>query len=289
MLFAETQKRARIRARRWRSVARHLVGETRQWVRGAARGPESVLVVLGCQRSGTTLMTRLLARDANAKVYPEHSGLTARDAVDRLRLAPLDVVARRVAASRFPLVVLKPLVETQNAPRLLASLPNAHGLWMFRHWTDVARSNLARFGEANGIKNLRSVMLRRPDDWRSQGVSGAVHRMAHEYFSEDMNPLDAAALFWWVRNTLFFELGLDSDERVRTCCYEELVTEPVRVLEGLYGALGLPFPGEEILQEVSASSVGLGSDLSFSPAVVQLCDEMWLRLRAAHEKGSRCA
>ena len=57
-----------------------------------------------------------------------------------------------------------------------------------------------------------------------------------------MNPFDAAALFWWVRNAHFFELGLQDCESVRTCRYEELVARPERVVAGLYRLLDRPFP-----------------------------------------------
>ena len=243
--------------------------------------------MLGCQRSGTTLITDLLGGDPAVKVYPEHSELSVGDR-HGLRMAPIPAVAERLRRSRYPLVVLKPLVESQNAPALLAGLPNARALWLFRHYADVARSNLARFGERNGIKNLRSI-ARGGNDWRCEGVSSEVERVVAEHFSESMSPWDAAALFWWARNSLFFERSLDGRRDVRTCRYEELVTDPVRVLRGVYAFTGCEWPGEPTIAHVSSASVALGREIPLSAEVVALCEELLGRLEKIHTGTTPCA
>jgi hypothetical protein len=281
-------KRARLEARILRSRSRHALAEARRWNQGAARGPETTLLVLGCQRSGTTLVTRLFDADPQAKVYPEHSALTRGDRRDALRLPAPESVAASIARCRFPLVVLKPLVESQNTPTLLESLPGARGLWMFRGWRDVACSNLARFGRDKGVTNLRSVVEQRPTDWRAECVSPAVQRVVAQHFSESMNPHDAAALFWWVRNSFFFELGLDANPALRSCRYEELVMDPAATLDALYHWIGLPRPTSTVLPDISASSIGRGDDVSFSPPIADLCDALFRRLCDAHEKEGTC-
>jgi hypothetical protein len=265
------------------------VGEWRRRLAGDAAGPRAVLLVLGCQRSGTTLMTDILGRDPAAKVYPEHSALSARDRRHGLRLAPLPDVASRVAASHFPLIVMKPLVESQRTPSLLDGIPRARGLWMFRHYADVARSNLERFGRGNGIRNLRSIAERRSGDWRSESVPDEVDRVVQAHFSESMNPGDAAALFWWARNHLFFALGLDRRDDLRTCRYEELVADPARVIAGIYHFIGAQECGVASLDGVSPASVGRGQEISLSDDVRARCESMLERLRKVHEEGAACA
>lgn len=286
MTLHSLTRRARVLGRIARTSTRHVRAEWELGRVGAVPGPEAVLLVLGCQRSGTTMVTHVMGRDPDAKVYPEQSLLTLFDFDEHLRLPSTAVVADRIAKSRFPLVVLKPLVESQNAISLLAGIPHARALWMFRHWADVARSNLARFGRDNGIRNLRRVVEERVGDWRSEHVSEPVRRVVSPYFSETMNPFDAAALFWWVRNTHFFEFGLADRPDVRTCRYEELVSEPERVMRGVYALLDRPFPGPEVVADVSTRSVGLGAGIEFSSDVATLCDEMLDRLDVVHEKAA---
>ena len=104
-----------------------------------------------------------------------------------------------------------------------------------------------------------------------------------------MAPHDAAALFWWIRNTHFFRLGLDGRRELRTCRYEELVGDPERIMRGVYRMLGRGFPGGDAVRGVSGTSVGLGSGLAFTPEIAALCDEMLGRLSVAHEKAGACA
>jgi sulfotransferase family protein len=278
---------ARIALRRLRTRAQHAIGEHRRLLGGAPTGPGAVLLVLGCQRSGTTLVTDLLAADPAVKVYPEHSELSASDPRG-LRLDPLPTVAQRLHRSRFPVVVLKPLVESQNAPALLAGLPNARVLWMFRHYADVARSNLARFGESNGIKNLRSI-AEGGDDWRTEHVSADVQRVVRAHFDGAMSPWDAAALFWWARNALFFEQELDTRADVRTCRYEELVAEPARVLSEIYAFAGSACPRELAIESVSTGSIALGREIPLSREVAERCEHLLERLEGVHAGKSRCA
>ena len=281
--------RTRLVARRLRTDVAHAARELRRWRAGDTPGPDSVLVVLGCQRSGTTLMTEILAADPDAKVYPEHSSLSASDRQSHLRLGSYATVARRIAKSRHPLVVLKPLVESQHAGTLLDAIPGARGLWMFRHYADVTRSNLARFGRHNGIRNLRSIAQRREHDWRSEAVSEEVAQVVSRFFSETMNPYDAAAIFWWARNALFFEQRLGDREDVRTCRYEELVADPEGVMRGIYDFANRSWPDNPILTRVCDSSVGRGRNVDLSHEVRKLCEEMLARLEQAHREGASCA
>jgi hypothetical protein len=280
-----------------RSGVQHARAEWRLRAHGVLPGPESLLLILGCQRSGTTLVTRVLNRDDEAKVYPEQSLLTLFDPFEQLRLPATSRVVSRVSASRHALVVLKPLVESQNASTLLDGLASGlapirtrvRALWMFRHWADVARSNLTRFGSDNGIRNLRRVVARRRGDWRAERLPDWAHRVVAEHYSESMPPFDAAALFWWVRNTHFFEQRLEDRSDVRTCRYEDLVREPEPIVREVFRFVARPFPGEHTIRGVSTASIGLGSGVEFSSPIAALCDELLGRLNTVHQKARVCA
>lgn len=250
-------------------------------------GEKKVLFILGCQRSGTTLMSDIFDKDLNAKVYPERSPLSNQDKVDRLRLNPLPEVRRTLEASPFPLAVLKPLVESQNSCRLLDYFPGSRAIWMFRHYTDVANSNLRRFGMRNGIRNLRYIVHGPGTNWRAERLPQELRKLVTEWFSEEMNPYDAAALFWYTRNFFFFEQGLGGHPRVLTCKYDELVTSPLKTMQEIYHFIEEPFPGEHIIEEVHDSSVGKGREIPLSPEIRELCDEMWNRLEEVHANRTR--
>jgi hypothetical protein len=256
-----------------------------QLTRPATAETRRLLLIIGCQRSGTTLMSETLGKDWNAKIYPEHSILSSGDRVDRLRLNPLDVVARSLERERFPLVVLKPLVETQNADRLLEFFHQARAIWMYSHYKDVAASNLKRFGSGNGIKNLRYIVQDNAQNWRSERVSPDVRALIKTYFSETMNPYDAAALFWYTRNRYYFDLSLDVHPRVMRCQYSNFVTSPGQTIQGVYRFVDWPYPGDGILSEIHSTSIGKGRVVELSPEIDKLCNELWLRFNHEPDGG----
>lgn len=274
----------------WKKKVTHRALRLSKEMRQFARDPLKVrpsmpqlLLILGCQRSGTTMMTRIFEKDLNAKVFPEHSVLSNQDKLDGLRLNPLDEVNKVLMRERFPLVVLKPLVETQNGVALLNFFDDSRALWMFRHYADVANSNLNRFGLGNGIKNLRFIAQRDSTNWRSEKVSPPLQELVDRYFSEEMNPYDAAALFWYVRNSYFFELDLVSDPRVLMVRYSDLTEKAAVIVKEIYDHIGLPFPGPQLVSDVHSHSVGKGEKLDFSPEIERLCEEMLDRLDQAYD------
>ncbi len=252
-------------------------------------GEKTILFILGCQRSGTTLMARIFDKDLSTRCYPEFSRLTSHDRQPGrrgIRLNPLEHLAEEFQKVRAPLIVLKPLVESQNAPRLLDFFDGSRALWVYRHYRDVAVSNLRHFNRENGINDLRPIVGGEPGNWRAEFVSDEVRRTVAGFFSEQMDPLDAAALFWYARNSLFFERGLDRNPMVFMCRYEELVRKPRRVLRGLYRRLGRPYPGDAIIRDVRPPSPDRDDAPRLSPGVEALAAPLLARLDAAYgEKG----
>lgn len=238
----------------------------------------TLLLIFGCQRSGTTLMTKIFEKDWQVKVYPEHSKLSAVDQLDGLRLNPLPDIRQELSKDRYPLVVMKPLVESQNAHNLLDYFSDAYSLWMFRHYKDVAASNLKRFGIGNGIKNLRFIATDRVSNWRVDNLPEYVRRLVREHFSESMDPYDAAALFWYVRNTLFFDQQLDHHPRVKLCHYADLVRFPVESMQSVYSYVHQPYPGDQVVADVHSTSIGKGQHNELSVEIEELCNQMWVRL-----------
>ncbi|PZN34132.1 MAG: hypothetical protein DIU71_03350 [Proteobacteria bacterium] len=252
-----------------------------QLVRWPGTGqPKSVLLIVGCQRSGTTLMKRMFDRDLRAAVYGEFSRLSSGDKQGRIRLNPLPEVAAAIAQDHAPLVVMKPLVETQNLLGLLRFFPGSKAVFMFRHYRDVAASDLKRWGLRNGIDNLRPIARNEPGNWRSERVPDEVRELVAQRFSEDMNPHDAAALFWYVRNRLFFDLGLEHLRAVLPLRYESLVGDPVAMMERVYDHVGLRGPMEDQIRDVHGASVNKGAGLEISPDVQALCAGLNERLDA---------
>lgn len=227
-------------------------------------------------------MLHILEEDLNTKCFAERSKLTSNDNVLGIRLNSLDLMEREFSRIKAPLIVVKPLVESQNTPQLLDYFDNSRAVWMFRNCKDVALSNIKQFGIESGLNNLRPIMNRETSNWRAQKVSDPVRATISKYYSEDMSPYDAAALFWFARNSLYFDLNLYEDPRVMLCRYEDFVVEPEKYMRSIYQFIGQAFPDTGIASIVHSQSIKKGKDIQFSPEIEQLVQEMQNRLEAAY-------
>jgi hypothetical protein len=253
---------------------------------------KALLFILGCQRSGTTLMIRIFERDWDAWVFHESSRLSSDDTEHRMRLNELAKVKAVLAAAKYPLLVAKPLVESHQARRLLDYFPHARVLWLYRHYHDVVASDLSRFGRDNGIRNLRPIVENDRTNWRAQNVDADTRAMIQMHFRDDMNPHDAAALFWFCRNMHYLEGRLEDEsvsDRVMLLRYEELVQNPEHVIRRVYEFVGRPFPGPGAVGQVHDRSVAKGHGIPLSPEIAAMCESLLDRLDALADYRQRRA
>ena len=239
---------------------------------------KTVLFIVGCQRSGTSMIHHLFRLDWDTVTYDEISPLSSQDPVQGLRLNPLSEVKARISDDRAPLVVCKPLVESQNLDILLDLFPVTRAIWMYRDYRAVVLSNLKYFGQDTGHRDLASIIAGDSSNWRAEKIAESDRDIIMGLYSPDMDPRDAAALYWYARNSLFFSRGFDSDARVKTCRYKDLVTRPAGIMAGAYRFIDCPYPGDRIVADVFTGSKGHGRDLDLSPSVRELCEGMLTRL-----------
>lgn len=248
----------------------------------ANKAQQSILFIVGCQRSGTTMMLHIFEEDLDTQCFAERSQLTSNDTVRGIRLNSLDLIKREFSKIRAPLIVVKPLVESQNIPQLLDYFDNSRAVWMFRNPKDVALSNIKQFGISSGLNNLRPIINNETNNWRSEKVSEHVRETISKYFFEDMNPYDAAVLFWFARNSLYFDLKLDEDSRVILCRYEDFVVEPEKYMRAIYQQVGQAYPTAGITSIVHSHARKKGQDIELAPEVEQICQELQNRLEAVY-------
>ena len=269
--LSEISGKARRRVLRARNTAYHAL-------RRSYPAERRTIIVLGCQRSGTSLMLDVFTEDLRTATFPEFSVLSGIGEDGGIRLRPLTEVSAHIERLRAPITVLKPLVESQHAPRLLAHLPNARAVWMFRGFESVAVSDLAYFGRHNGERNLRLLLTNDPPNWRAELVPESTRAVLDEHYAPDMSPYDAAALFWWARNRLFFDLGLDEHPDVFLCGYEALVAAPQRVMRSVYEFSGLEAPARDTTRRIHSSATHRRASSAISDDVKALCEELHARL-----------
>lgn len=250
--------------------------------------PRAVVIVLGSQRSGTTALLRAMEHDWNARVFGEFSALN----VDPLscekppedprkftiRWRPLGEVALRIRRSPYPLVVCKPLAESHRARDLLERIESSRCVWMFRSYRDVAESRVRRWPDHLHVRNLEPIVRAEAGNWRSELVPDDVRALVTKHYAVDMNPYDGAALFWYARNRLLFDLELVGDSRLMMLRYEHFATQPAVALQRIYDFVGLPFPGPRMARSINAKAVGRGAHVRLNDEVEARCEELWCKL-----------
>lgn len=242
------------------------------------KAAKKIFFICGCQRSGTTMLLNSLKRDSNAKIYGEFSELSNCDKVYGIRLNPLPVVEKQISNDKEKLVVLKPLVESQNALDLLGYFKGSKAIWMYRHYKDVVLSNLNKWGVNNGIKDITPIYKNEPGNWRSENLPNSIRKTIVENYSQDMNPYDAAALFWYVRNSIYFELELDKNDNVLLCNYDYLVENPKKVFRLIYKFLGNDYPGDKLIRKITKNSIRKGNKITISPQIDGICSNLYKKL-----------
>ena len=253
---------------------------------------ENLLFIFGCQRSGTTIIQRIFEQDLSTKIYPEvRSKLSKEDVKLGLRLDPLDDIKKELLKQKAPLVIIKPLVESQNAKMLLDSFPNSKGIWMYRHFNDVAASKIKKSGPMSGVGDLRYIFNDTQNDWRNDQIPVEIRELIQHHFSEDMDAYDAAALYWYVRNQFYFQQALHTCPNMMLCKYDDLVGDSLHTMQQIYTFLERPYPNKDILIDIHKKSIGKGQFVKVSPEIELICQKMFHQLvevdHAAQQKTNK--
>ncbi|MHA1231696.1 MAG: sulfotransferase domain-containing protein [Candidatus Helarchaeota archaeon] len=99
----------------------------------------------------------------------------------------------------------------------------------------------------------------------------------------DMNPYDAAVLFWYVRNRLFYELNLENYDSIMMLKYDDLILKPSKTMKQIYDFLGYDFPGKQIVNHVHSNSLGKGKKIVLSEDIEKLAEKLWNKLNDSYQ------
>jgi len=245
---------------------------------GGTPGTAVPLYIVGTQRSGTNMVCRALGRSPQVELHNEND----RAAFDRFELRSERTIARIVHDSRHHVVAFKPLCDSDRVDQLLDRLPYSvpgRAIWVYRNVDDRARSAVAKFGDSN-LRALRTIAAGSGADlWQARGMSQETLRHLQRFDFATMSPESASGLFWYVRNVLFFECGLDRRGDIRLLSYDRLVDDPVAGLAPVFAWLGLTWR-DSYVDDVERRSPTAAAKpaLDIDPEVRSLCSELAERL-----------
>ena len=113
--------------------------------------------------------------------------------------------------------------------------------------------------------------------WQAQRLSEATLAEIASYDYTTMTAETAAALFWWIRNGLYFETGLDRRDDVLLASYQDMLATPVVAMQAICTFLGLAYR-PALIEHISPRGPGGAKLLDLDPRVRALCDQLQGRL-----------
>ena len=261
------------RARAAARVSKKLLGFTQ----GATH--KSPILIAGLQRSGTTMLSNIFHLHSDTEMFDEaRASKTFAD----FRIRSLEVVKQVISESHYRFPCFKVIADSHILPSIMRALPDAKVVWMYRDAAANASSRLKKFPHATAA--IRAVCEGKPGGgWFAEGVSPAVLRTLQALDRSRFSEFDYACLVWWVRNQLFFDLGLDREARVRLLRYETLVVDPAWTMRGLYEWLDMPWSASS-MRFVHARSLHSPNQPPLDPQLAPLCGNLLQRLDDLHDR-----
>jgi hypothetical protein len=198
------------------------------------------------------------------------------------------VLDRLIKASTARCVLFKPIADSHRILELMAPYPNHRAFWVHRRWRDVVNSVVNMWGD-QWLHVMQDLVAGRGADvlgdwgWRHQGISDDCRETVERFVTPELNHFEATALFWYVRNRIYFDQGLDQRPDVMPVQYEALVTDPKREFARLCAFVDVLFD-ENAVADVHARSIHKDDSPVGHPGISQLCDEMLARLDGAWER-----
>jgi hypothetical protein len=261
--------------------------EKRRWRRAHSlpAGRAMPVFIVGLQRSGTNMLTRGLDRAPEFEVHSEND----RAAFDRFLLRPDQTIQRLVARSRHQYVLFKPLCDSHRVDVLLETVraqTPGRAIWAYREVDGRARSAVSKFGRNNLLVLADIAAGRGASMWQAQRLTGATLEVISSFDYRTMTPETAAALFWWVRNGLYFELGLDDRPDVILASYDSLLADPRTGMGAVCAFLGMEYR-PELVAHIAPRTSGR-APLPIDGRVRHLCDQLQERLDTTLREQRQC-
>jgi len=211
-------------------------------------------------------------RSMHTDVYHERDPL----AYEKFSMRSVHVISDLVDRSRAPVIVFKALFELPDVKGLMGELAPSRCVWIYRQFDDVVNSHLRLWpGMSEVIQRIAGGVG--DGCWQGQGISEETMALVRGFAHEDMSDATACALFWFIRNKLFFEQGHDRDDRFVLVSYERLVENPETSFWLLFTKLGIPY-SRRISDIVFSSSVSKTRKPEIDAGVRELCGRLSLEL-----------
>jgi hypothetical protein len=199
-------------------------------------------------------------------------------AFEKFRLRPLDEIEKLVEKSYARVALFKPVLCTPHSREYLTRFPDARLIFVYRHYNDVVNSSIKKFGAADRLSHVNSWMEDDFGEFAPIAPPAAAKAAVRELWRPDLSPESAVALYWFFYNSLYFDLGLEQEERARLKGYESLVANATQEIQEACSFFGLNFD-PVMVEGIFTSSIGRDSSPQIDADIQSACAELWERLQ----------
>lgn len=223
------------------------------------------IFVLGSQRSGTNMLMKLLDRIPCTRTYNEdnyHAFLKS-PISEKMRLRPWPVILN-LLKSPAKLTIFKSIKDSQLAIELLSTFPDSKIIWIYRDFKDVADSASKKW-QGTAQRHIIRHIAEKGDDWNRwycQNISKEDREFIKSRYHDKISELECAILKWYLRNRLFFQLNLQSNDHVLLINYSSLIQNPDKHLVLIQKFLNLKPIKKSYLDHLFDSSINKSINLS---------------------------
>jgi Sulfotransferase domain len=241
------------------------------------------LYIVGLQRSGTNMLLGAFSASPEAEIHNESENSRA---FHNWGLREDEVVRKLILASRHRAIVFKPLVDAHRVVHLMTELGTptpGRSIWIYRDVRDRIKSSIAKFHDNTGSVVPRIAAGYR--GWETGGLSEERIELVHRLGGAGLSPGSAAALFWYLRNGLFFDLGLDQRDDVELVSYDRFVVDPEPVMRRLCAFADVPYRAE-MIEGIARRPAPTPEEPDIEPEIASLCAELRQRLDAELDRRS---
>jgi len=240
----------------------------------------TTLIILACNKSGKTTLLNVINHSSKCFIYTESS----KAAYKNYRIKSPGTIKFLITKNREKTVVFETAHDLQYANVFLNLHPLTRVVWLFRNYHDVVNDAVKRFGNTQKDIMLAIVEGRRNKyiNAMREGMKPDTLKLVKSICNENMSSEDGAALLWYVRNLIYFDLKLYRDRRVLLANYDDLATEPIQYFRRIFDLISCPFY-EKYVKDINASYVRKMPLPIIDSGIELLCNEMMERLNEQYE------
>lgn len=266
-----------------------------RWRLGNDRAPNATpLFIVGLQRSGTKMLIYGLNESPEVQMYNESERSPA---FLGFELRPDPVIRSLVERSRHTCIVFKALCDSGRVAELLDELGTpspGRAIWIYRSMEGRARSAVARFQD-NNLQVLRKIATGEASGtWQDSELTPRLRELISRFDYAGMTPESAAALWWYVHNSLFFDLELHERDDIILTSYDRFLTDPEGMMRSICSFAGISFD-PRMSAGIAPRPAPSSRKLEIEAPIRALCSDLearldeWFERHGANPRSSRLA